>query len=162
MSAELWYTPGLPAEARAAIEPHLVQWAFLIPAWCHRVNVVWTDDDANGALKVQVHYEYRRADLHVLPNFLSATAHREEQVIHELLHIATEPMRNTCHDLRDALVAQIPALAGWADELMRHSEESVVCDLAAAIVRARVGEWGEADRAAFAEFMRTQREGRRA
>ncbi len=125
------YAESVIPEVRSAIEPHLLKWEFLIPAWCHEVNVTWQDDDANGALSTVVHYEYRRVDLNILPNFLSCEDRRERNVVHELLHIVTEPLQNTCKDMRDALVKQVPELEGWATEMIRHSDECVTCDLAA-------------------------------
>lgn len=124
-------TPGLPVEVFDAINPHLQRWALLVPSWCREVNILWDDADDNGALCIKVHYEYRRADLTVLPNFLSMSepGRREVAVIHELLHIVTEPMINTARDLRDTLVKAHPEMETWADEMIRHSNESVTCDL---------------------------------
>lgn len=134
MTQMIRYAAGVIPEVRAAIEPHLSRWAFLIPAWCHEVNVVWNDDDTDGALSVRVHYEYRRADLNVLPNFLSCPDRRERNVIHELLHIITEPMANCMRDMRDSLVKANPDLEKWADEQIRFGTESVTCDLTALLV----------------------------
>jgi hypothetical protein len=134
LPSKIRFTPGISDEVRAAVEPHLMKWAFLIPAWCHEVNVTWRDDDPAGALNIVVHYEYRRADINVLPNFLSCPERRERNVVHELLHIITEPMRNTARDLRDVVAKGHPDVLGWADEMIRHSDESITCDLAALVL----------------------------
>lgn len=132
--AEITYTAGISTEVRAAIEPHLAKWAHIIPAWCHEVTVTWEDDELDGALDITVHSEYRRADLRVLPNFLSCVERREQAVVHELLHIMTEPMRNVARDLRDVVARDHPALKEWAEEVIRHSNESVTCDLTALVM----------------------------
>lgn len=132
--AKIRFTPGISDEVRAAVEPHLVKWAFLIAGWCHEVNVTWKDDDPNGCLNIVVHYEYRRADINVLPNFLSIPHRREQNVVHELLHIVTEPMQNTARDLRDVVGKQHPDVLAWAEEMIRHSTESVTCDLATLVM----------------------------
>lgn len=132
------FTPGTSDEVRAAIEPHLLKWAFLIPSWCHEVNVTWRDDHTNGALNIVVHYEYRRADLTICPNFMSIPLRRERCVVHELLHIITQPIVNTANDIRDVLEKDSPRLAEWATEMIRHSDESVTCDLTA-ILCAQLG-----------------------
>lgn len=128
LSPKIAFTPGMSDEVRAAIEPHLRKWGFLIPGWCRELNVTWKDDDDRGALNILVHYEYRRADMNVLANFMSITHRREQNVVHELLHIVTAPLCNTMQDFRNALK---PELVPWADEMIRHSSESVTCDLQA-------------------------------
>jgi hypothetical protein len=132
---KIYFTAGISDEVRTAVEPHLKKWAWLIPAWCHEVNVTWRDDDTNGALNVDVHYEYRRADIQVLPNFLSCVERREANVVHELLHIVTHPLVNTARDIRDRLDKANPTLADWANEMIRHSDESVTCDLTALVMQ---------------------------
>lgn len=109
------YTPGLPDEVRSAVAPHLERWAFLIPSWCHELNVI---------------YEYRRADLTVLPNFISCLPDRRARdVVHELLHIIIEPMQRVAKDLRERLVAECPPLGAWSSEAIRFADESVTVDL---------------------------------
>ncbi|MEO7367531.1 MAG: hypothetical protein ABIZ36_06215 [Gemmatimonadaceae bacterium] len=123
------FTSGMSEEVRFAIEPHIRKWAFLVPAWCEEVNVTWQDDDTDGALNVEVFYEYRRADLNVLPNFLTGERCRERNVVHELLHIITAPLANTCQAMREAVKKHAPDIEDWATEIIRQSDEAVTCDL---------------------------------
>jgi hypothetical protein len=139
-TSKINFTPGTSDEVRAAIEPHLLKWEFLIPAWCHEVNVTWKDDDLNGALNIVVHYEYRRADVTICPNFMSIPHRRERNVVHELLHIVTHPIVNTARDIRDRIDKTNPSLADWANEMIRHSDESVACDLTAVLMGRLDGE----------------------
>jgi hypothetical protein len=129
------FSPNVASEVRAAIEPHLVKWAFLIPAWCHELTVKWDDDDTSSALCVKVFYEYRSADLIVLPNFLTSPAARERDVVHELLHLSLAPLTIVCEAMRDALVKQAPDVEEWANEMLRHGEEATTCDLTELAVR---------------------------
>jgi hypothetical protein len=132
---KIHFAPDTSEEVRAAIEPHLLKWSFLIPAWCSEVNVTWRDDDLDGALSVIVHYEYRRADISVLPNFLSSPHRRERNVVHELLHIVLGPMLNTERDLRNALGKDRPDVHSWAEEMIRHSNDDTP------VARGRVALW---------------------
>jgi hypothetical protein len=129
------YASDLSPEVRAAIDPHLAKWAFLIPGWCHGVDVRWDDDDTTGALVVTVHYEYRDADLIVLPNFLTHLEHRQRQLVHELMHLLLAPLTAVAEALRDALVKQVPEMETWANEQLRQGEEATTCDLAELVMR---------------------------
>lgn len=131
---KLRFTPGVPDEVREAIEPHLLGWAFLIPGWCHELVVKWDDDDTGSALAVEVFYEYRNADLIVLPNFLSRADDREQRVVHELQHLSVAPLVAVAQAMRDALVGQVPDVKEWADELLRQGEEATVCDITAFVL----------------------------
>lgn len=128
------YRPGLPMEVRITVEPHLKKWAHVVPSWCHELNVLWDDDNTNAAASVTVHYEYRRADLKIFPNFLTCNDRRESNILHELLHIMTEPMYNTMKDLKATVADKHPELKAWAEENMRMAIESVTCDLTAALL----------------------------
>jgi hypothetical protein len=126
------FRPNTPNEVVGAIASHLERWAFLVPAWCREVNIVWNDREADtGALSVAVYYEYRNADIEVLPNFLTNSEGRERHVVHELIHLSLSPLTTTAEAMRDALVKKVPDVEDWATEMIRQGEESVTCDLAA-------------------------------
>ena len=128
------YAPGVPHEVRQALEPHLVKWSFLLPAWCHVLQVIWGEEHPQGALEMVAHYEYRSAELWVYSNYLTREDVREEKIIHELLHVSTAPMDLQMRQLRDALVRLCPDLEQWATENIRSSVESVVSDLARSLL----------------------------
>jgi hypothetical protein len=130
------YSPGMPDEVRIAVAPHVERWAFLAPAWCRYINVVWGDEETSNALSVTAHYEYRRATLYIHPNFLTCPDRREENIVHELSHLLTEPMYNTMRDLKAALVDKVPELQAWATEAIRYAVESTTCDLTDTLMRA--------------------------
>lgn len=124
----------LSPEVRSVIEPHLAKWAFLIPGWCHEVTIIWDDDDDDGALRINVFYEYRTADIAVLANFMTKPEYREGHVVHELLHLSLAPLTQTAQALRDALTKKIPDVEDWATEMIRQGEEASTCDLTALVI----------------------------
>lgn len=126
-------TPGVPDEVQQALIPHLNKWLFLVPSWCHELCVCWGGYDTDAALSITVHCEYRRADLFVHPDFLSNHERREAQVIHELMHITTEPMAKTIRDLRVLALEKNHDLRPLIDEQIRMAIESVTCDLTALV-----------------------------
>lgn len=124
------FTTGTPAEARSAIEPYLSKWLGLVPTWCHELVISWKDDDTDGALSVVPLYDYRRAEIDVLPNFLTSPEEcREQDSVHELMHVPLAPLMAVVEGLRDALVKQAPEMETWANEMIRQGEEATVCDL---------------------------------
>lgn len=131
---KLRFSRMLSPEVRDAVEPHLTKWAFLIPGWCHEINVIWNDGDGDGALSINVYYEYRNADLAVLANFLTKPEYREGHVVHELLHLSLAPLTQTAQALRDALAEKVPDVEPWATEQIRQGEEATTCDLAALVL----------------------------
>jgi hypothetical protein len=128
------FSPNVAAEVRAAIEPHLVKWAFLIPAWCREVCVRWDDEDPDSACRIRARYEYREADLYVCAVFLSEPEERERIVVHELSHLTLAPFVSVLHAMRDVLVAKAPDVEAWADEMLRLGEEASTCDLTALVM----------------------------
>lgn len=122
---------NVPAEVADAVTPILRAWSHLVPAWVYEINLMWADEANEGALSITAHYEYRRADLFVHPNFISHPERREPNLVHELMHIMTEPLLNVVCDLRDQLIERQPDLKPYVKEQIRYAVESVTCDLTA-------------------------------
>lgn len=136
MTARIRFAQSMPSEVRAALGGLLGKWAGLVPTWCHELNVRWNDRDADeGALSVTVYHEYRNADLDVHANFLTNAEHREEQLVHELMHLSLAPLTAVAEAMRDALVQQAPDVEAWANEMLRQGEEATTCDLAELVLR---------------------------
>lgn len=127
--SKLQFGPSVATEVRSAIEPLLVRWAFLIPNWCHEIDIRWDDENPDGALRIEVYYEYRDADLFILPNFLTTPENRERQLVHELFHLSLAPLTKVAEAMRDALVKKAPDVEEWANEMLRQGEEATTCDL---------------------------------
>ena len=133
-SVRIHYTKEVPDEVRAIFSPLLTRWGFLVPTWCHSIDIHWDDQDDSGALRVGTHYEYREADIYVLANFLTTPENREQQVVHELMHLSLAPLTKVAESLRDALVKKAPDVEEWANEQFRQGEEATVCDLTALVM----------------------------
>ena len=134
MTPTLHYSRECPPEIRAALEPILTSYLYLVPTWCHEIWVRYTDDDADAALSVTPVPEYRFARLYVHPSWLiGKDSLRKEQVVHEFLHISLDVLTTFLKDLTDRLCAEDDILKGWAQDQLRQRFEGVVCDLTRAV-----------------------------
>jgi hypothetical protein len=123
-----WIDGSLATEIRGAIEPLLLKHAEKIPRWCGRVSVYW-NESATFAAATTTFYDYRRAELTIGPNFISLHQRRELNIVHELMHLYTEPLANAAKDARDALKKTNEAAAEIVTEAIRHAGEQTVVDL---------------------------------
>jgi hypothetical protein len=128
--------PAMPPELRRAIEPILVKWRGLIPSWCERIDLMWNDEDRNGAAFSVAHYDYRRGHINVLPNWLTRPDRRESMIVHETIHFLTEPVHNVLTDFWKFMEQHHPETKGLFEELVRHANEQVTVDLTRAFLLA--------------------------
>lgn len=135
MTALVVWKEDVPAEIKAALQPHLDRWLGHAPTWCHEVIVHWAGEASDGAdLRCEPVQEYRWARVTVYGSFLSRSLRdRSESVLHEMLHIALAPSDLVVHSLLDVLKEKVPELHAWANEQFRLAKESAVCDLTRAI-----------------------------
>ena len=125
-----------PPEVRAALEPDLAAALPMLPRWCAEFTVTYVDDEEAPA-SVGTEPEYRLASLRVGPSWIANTPKgRADVLLHEVLHVSIEPVANVIEDVLTATDAPDP-LAKWAREQIRRAVEGAVCDLTAAIGRAR-------------------------
>jgi len=123
----------VPPEVRNRAEPLLKRWRGLIPGWCERLTVFYKQDEGNIA-SMNSRPEYRRATLLLHGSFLDDDDN-EDTIIHELAHIAFEPVRDVwLSTLSNALKGQ-EAITNMAEEEYRRAMEGCMCDLAAGIQR---------------------------
>lgn len=118
----------IPLALRDVLIPLFERYAHLVPAWCNRVEVFWSEETGPAASSL-CNYDYGKATLTFYPNFLSRADLQEDSVVHELLHIQLEPFANTVKDLRDFLQEHHPALKNHFAEIVRHAEERTVSSL---------------------------------
>lgn len=124
-----WIDASLPNEITDAVMPHLLKHADKIPHWCRRVSVYWTEDAGKAAASMSCMYDYRRGELTIGSNFLSLWQRRELNIVHELMHLYTEPLRNAAQDALDAVKKTNEAAAAILEEGVRHQMEQTVVDL---------------------------------
>lgn len=123
------WSPGLPAELRAALEPTLRRWLYLLPTWCHTIHVgLGNDLDSDVAARMEGEIRYRRAALSIGPAFLRVED-RDTLLAHELVHVALNPLDDFVDELTDRLDGE---LAGWACDRWRELLEGATEDLARA------------------------------
>ena len=118
-----------PPEVRELLEPLLDFWAFLIPAWCRHLGIVYTNSEDDSACSMQAKPEYRQATLHIHGGWLSERPlDREWGLTHELCHLVLAPV----YSLPEALIAvnsdqstKAVLNAQWIEAV-----EAAVCDMA--------------------------------
>lgn len=135
MSNKFTFDAAVPAEARDALRPYLDAYAWLVPAWCHRVYVYWlASDGEDGDTDAEVNpmFDYRYAKLTFYANWLAGPPERRGAVVaHELLHIVTNPlMRYIRRVAKDAFEEDEPKLFAHVEEGLRERCEGVIEDLA--------------------------------
>lgn len=128
-----WIDGSLPVEIRDAVEPLLRKHAEKIPWWCGRVSVYWNEEH-KAAASMSAAYDYRRGELTIGPNFLSLHQRRELNIVHELMHLYTEPLTHAAETARDALRKTNDAAAEVLAEDIRHATEQTVCDLTSLLI----------------------------
>lgn len=90
--------PSVLVEIQTALEP----WGWIVPTWCERVFVGWSEEsrEENYSATTNVEYAYRWARITFYPCFLKQ--HNQAQdALHEVIHI---PMH---------------VVTGWARETIR-------------------------------------------
>ncbi len=130
---------GIPPNIRPAIETALHPALAAAPSWCGELSVFYQTAGENGGMaEMFMHPEYRRASLYVYAPWLALTVpERAEVVQHEVVHLAVQPMKNAMDDLLEAFPDAPPPLQQWARKQFRRAMEGAVCDLTAAVCRAR-------------------------
>lgn len=118
-------------------QPHLFQhileavkqWGWLVPPWVDAIRVTFSPDDS-GTISAMVTEEYRTVHLRVQNGW---TKVREDErgrwVMHELLHIHTNHLLDTFHDLLAATTEPETPLHLWATEQARRAVERGTNDL---------------------------------
>jgi len=131
------FDKNIPAEILRSIQKNLSALEFLIPAWCHEVNVEYLTDGAltgvseNCLADSHIHYQYRNGALAFYPGYMAESeSERMNTCIHEMLHL-------TVNILYYYSRGEIIDLTEGKDELQKHildeqerRLESVISDLA--------------------------------
>lgn len=131
--SEIVFDATVPPELRSALQPLLDEFKYLVPTWCHTVNISNSTEAKEEELAcAQVLPEYRQAFICFSPLWIEAREDlRRDAVLHEILHISIEPMRQVLIDLLDSTYDD--DRAGAAHEQWRKAFEGTVCDLSRAL-----------------------------
>jgi hypothetical protein len=130
------FDKSVPEVVRAEVARFLPAHEWLVPAWCHRVNIFWKETDGEGSdAEVVTLHEYRYANLTFYGRWLAGTDEQKAQTVaHELIHVITNPlMRYVRELLEETLKEDEPKLYAHAEAHARRYYEGVVEDLARAV-----------------------------
>lgn len=126
---------GVPPEVRAAAEPHLTRWAGLLPTWCQEFRVRWGSEPGTSC-QITCHYPNRWAVLKIGAEWLDQPpGAREVDLVHELLHVALEPMAAAMNRIVGDLTEAGTPLRELAASITTDGLESSVEDLARILLR---------------------------
>jgi RNase P/RNase MRP subunit POP5 len=115
--AHLVYGPEFPEEVKPPYEALFKRHAGLLPDWCDRLTVYFTDGGGQGthSASSSTDYEYRRASHYLYVGWLKdSEAIREADIVHEFFHVLMSP----AHDYG---LAELKILLGKATEEHRKS-----------------------------------------
>ncbi|MFW6085015.1 MAG: hypothetical protein ACODAA_07370, partial [Gemmatimonadota bacterium] len=86
------YDPRFPADLRRIVDAHLERWAGLIPTWCQEFTVRY-EPSYDRRMAGRINYRNRWAELIVTGQwFDDDPGERECSLVHELIHVALEPL----------------------------------------------------------------------
>lgn len=135
---KIHYSGGLPEGIRALVEPLVLEFGWLLPAWVTELRVLWSEEVDGAAALMETSAEYRFCKLVVRPDFIATDfATQREYIVHEMIHPALQATKLVQHELLEALDVERenPALARWACEQIRKANEAATQDLADALLR---------------------------
>ena len=131
--SKIIFDKEIPESIRAELEKYVLPCEWLIPAWCQKVLIGWSEDsDEDGAaISAYVVYEYRRARFTFYPCF-HTQSDQQEAVVHEFFHAFVGVLADYARDEIKRLIPEDEApkyRQSVLDELARR-HEAVVQDLA--------------------------------
>ena len=124
-------------ENRAEIEKYLFPYLWLVPAWCHELFVDLHRYEDDSAISTAIQYDYRTASMSFNAGWLlERPEHKQEMVIHDLLHISTSVYVDYAHGTFKRLCPEDEAKK-FNEHILEESRmrcESMVQDLAHSIM----------------------------
>ena len=131
MPSKIDYHPDLPLEIKEPLDKLINKWNWICPPWLKELSVVDAFHDDSARLSITTNPEYRSATLFVGPSWIRGDEQqREDDIVHELLHIIVAPLSNFGITLIDkTLGPDAPVFESWAKEQHRLAIESVMSDL---------------------------------
>lgn len=129
------WEPDFPVDIRAIVEPYLLRWIPLLPTWCQELRVRYRGE-IGAVAQVDISHRNRWALLIIGGNWLDEPEEeREEAIIHELIHVALEPLSTAASELVETLADDGTPLRRLAETQLRNGVECSVDDLARSIQR---------------------------
>lgn len=131
--ARVNWAPGLPPEIKAAVAPCLEEFQHMIPQWLSILTIQYhrTDGTAHNTTKE----EYRNSHLTFEAAFLDQPKWKQrEDILHEILHIVTDPLYTQAWNLKEALAAKTDVPKEYLAEQLRLSLERTITDLTTCVL----------------------------
>lgn len=127
------YAANFPAELWRTFRPEIESLSWLIAPWVTRLYIQYAESEGHNIAEVEVHEQYRFADLTITAKYFQLDAERRRRtLIHELLHIALNPLSRVARDMMNDKRLDANA-RGFIDRWLTDREEAVVEDLACVI-----------------------------
>lgn len=103
MSIIVRYKKDMEPAVQRLIDEALAPWLWLLPGWVQRVSVVFRDGKKLVA-SVKCHYDYRTVKLTIYSAWINQPVEdRQEQIVHELVHIPLSLIFDYARDKFDLL-----------------------------------------------------------
>lgn len=101
------YDNDIPAAVLGELQKALEQWAWIIPVWCERVFVGWSEEsrEENFSAVTNVEYCYRWARITFYPCFLKQEDMAKD-ALHELIHIPLQVASGWARERIQTLVSE--------------------------------------------------------
>lgn len=131
------FAKDMPDAVRAAVEPIIQQWRWLIPGWVQEVMIRWQAQAEDGeSADTVVSYEYRWVSIRLKGHWLSDARTQEKDIVHELIHAFTHPLAEYARNEMERLLPEneAPKYRAAVLEELRMRHESFVQDLAWCLV----------------------------
>jgi len=124
----------MPIKVKQEITNLLKPYQWLIPGWCQRVHIMYNPlGNEEGVLLTCVNrYDYREVIITFFPLFFTNREDKDEDLLHELLHVFVSVITDYAKDCLNRLVPadEAPKFRETLFEELRIREESFVQDLA--------------------------------
>lgn len=131
--ARIYWAVELPPEIRASVEPYLDEFKSMIPTWLSILTIQY--QRAEGTAHNTTKEEYRMAYLTFEAGFLDQPAwKRRQDVLHEILHIVTDPLHTQAWNLKEALALKTDVPKWYLEEELRVSLERTITDLTSCVL----------------------------
>ena len=136
---EIRFVNGATLQNQRDILRHMKPFMYLVPTWCHRIQirVELSDEEHQSAIGTHVSYEYRRATMKYYSGwFTEPEKDKWMHVIHDMLHIHNSAYMDFVEDYFDVSTKDKDdkVLYNVLIEQSRLYNESAIQDLAMSIL----------------------------
>lgn len=127
------YQNRLPRGLAREVNPLLKRWSWLVPSWCHVMQIVY-DDTTEDVASICGRPQYRDALLTIGPPFIGYDddSEKEATILHEILHLHQAAATDVLNEVLQ-FVPEGP-FRDTFDRRYEYANEGAVCDLVTALM----------------------------